>query len=957
MALKEKILDRAQKYVLKGYLDKAIAEYRAAADVDPRDISIRLRIGDLYVKTGKKADAVKEYTEAAKANSQRGFYLKAIAVYKQVLKLEENLEVHYKLAELYTKQRLIADAISEYSYIVSFFEKKGKTSDVMDLLKKMVEIDSENIGVRLKLADLYQKLAYDRDALEEYSWIYDRLISQGKLDRAEKIYIGLYNSRPTEPEVLKRLVEIYRTKNDPQQFLRFARPLAKIYREADSDAAKPLSEEILNFKPDDQESLNYMARFLSPEMPAKEDLRTPSEKAAEEIKAGPEATTTAADEGGALISWPEEEIEITLEGFEEESGEEKRRKLGEEVEFEVPEQVEQEKPEEPQTIMAEEPAPAEVEEAVSVKEEEALRTDVVIPPSGTDSGDLEIEFDIEEGVPAGVISEEPVSPVSNEEKPAASPTAPPVESIPVQAIEEAKEEEPLIELPEVEIKEAEAPEEIEVEISEAVSVIQENAEEEAEKEEAHAVPQASDDLEIEFSESVSAVEEKVREEAVKEEPVEELPAVTAEAELLESVPPQEAADAAEAPLIEFPEPEKTEHEEIKTEEAEVSVEEKIEAPLIEFPEPHVEVVADAAAETAPAEEKAEPVFELEESTASEAGPEEEMIFEERSPEAAPVQKEEFELISANAPEEAGETSGVHEELKDEDLAEAILEEQEAAPEKEEAVGEIPESPIKEEPEVETPIKEGAAERVLREKIADLDEGGIGELETESEELSEVISELMEKIEPEEEREEPHEEPRFVSPEKIHEETDEADRTEYVDLSAELGMEEALEDKAGSWGGVESRETFDEFKSGIGKSLSKEDSETHYNLGIAYMEMELYSEAEKEFKIALKDPRLEFDCYTRLGLCSIAENRPDEAIIFYLKGLKVETRSEEERKGMMYELALAYEAAGKTDESMQLFKSIYDIDPRYREVSLKIREFAEEMPFMPLDDGLIEVELL
>jgi hypothetical protein len=50
MALKEKIIDRAQKHIQKGNIDKAIAEYRAAADVDPKDINIRLRIGELYVK-------------------------------------------------------------------------------------------------------------------------------------------------------------------------------------------------------------------------------------------------------------------------------------------------------------------------------------------------------------------------------------------------------------------------------------------------------------------------------------------------------------------------------------------------------------------------------------------------------------------------------------------------------------------------------------------------------------------------------------------------------------------------------------------------------------------------------------------------------------------------------------------------------------------------------------------
>ncbi len=169
MALKENILDRAQKYIVKGYFDKAAAEYRAAIELDPKDISIRLRLGDLFVKLGNKAEAIKEYMEAAKANAQRGFNLKAIAVFKQVLKLDEaNLDVHNRLAELYAKQRLIVDAISEYTYIMGAFEKKGKTNDVIELLKKMADIDAENAGIRLKLAEYYQRLGFDKDALAEY---------------------------------------------------------------------------------------------------------------------------------------------------------------------------------------------------------------------------------------------------------------------------------------------------------------------------------------------------------------------------------------------------------------------------------------------------------------------------------------------------------------------------------------------------------------------------------------------------------------------------------------------------------------------------------------------------------------------------------------------------------------------------------------------------------------------
>ncbi|MEK7772883.1 MAG: tetratricopeptide repeat protein, partial [Deltaproteobacteria bacterium] len=263
MALKEQILDRAQKYVLKGNVDKALAEYKAAFDVDPRDISVRLKIGDLYVKSGRNTEAIKEYTEVARANAQRGFYLKAIAVYKQALKLDNsNIETHYKLAELYVKQRLIADAISEYSFILSVFEKKGKTNEVLEIVKKMVEVDSENIGVRLKLADLYQKMSFDKDALQEYSFIFEKLLSQGKFDTAEKIYVGLYNNNPRELTVIKGLSDLYKKKGDSREHLRFSKALFSIYRDKDdSEEARAICSSILDIKPEDPDALGFMARF------------------------------------------------------------------------------------------------------------------------------------------------------------------------------------------------------------------------------------------------------------------------------------------------------------------------------------------------------------------------------------------------------------------------------------------------------------------------------------------------------------------------------------------------------------------------------------------------------------------------------------------------------------------------------------------------------------------------
>lgn len=904
MAQKEKILDKAQKFLQKGQTDKALAEYRAAFDLDPRDISIRLRIGDLYVKMGKNPEAIKEYNEVAKANAQRGFYLKAIAVYKQVLKLDEtSLEVHNKLAELYVKQRLIADAISEYSYIVSVLERKGRTSDVMDLLKKMVETDPENIGVRMKLADLFLKLSFEKDALAEYTGICEKLVAQGKPDKAEKVYLNLYNSGRKDVQVLKGLSEIYKSRAEQAQFLKFSRQLFDTYIEkADTESAKEMAYAILEAYPEDKESIKYLEQFVPkmPEAAGHEETRkeaappeeekviepSPAPKEAEPVIEVPEETAPSIEETGpreqaeekpAAIKTPsekpewEEEIEITLEGFEDESV---AASPGEEAQNAEPVEAQEEHVQEapvagvPTGDEAVAPA-AEAEVNIEIPGEEGLPLVPAAesPEIPAEEAQDQIELSVEAGaseeasVEVSVPVEEPPAPTEEAATPQIEEPAEPV----------AKEEEPLIAAPPELEAAAEGP----------------------------ALEQAQEKIEAVVEES--AVSEgapaEIGEGAAPSGPLEEgvLIDIPGEMESLKEEPPAKPGPA-EGVLDE-------------------ALREAVEA---------IEAIEEKAQKEDEAAKEAEPLIE------------EPVFVEEAEAQATEVQavEEQTREVPA-APEEPA--------------AEAPVAEERPAALEQAAAEEIPdERPAIDETRVETgppPVEE-----TLKEELPPAP-AQTAEAEARAEdEISEAITELLEKMEPSE---------QMIEGERAAVEGDSrpTQAEEYVDLTAELGMEEAAQDKAETWGREEPKETFDEFRSGIGKQLSKEDTETHYNLGIAYMEMELHNEASKEFKIALKDPRLEFECYIRLGLCAMAENNPDEAIVYYLKGLKIENRSNDERKGMMYELALAYEAAGNMDEATQIFSFIQSMDPKFRDVSKKVRYYGERRPLIPLDDGLIEVELL
>src|SRR6188472_1321947 len=94
---KEKVMDAARKFVDKGQIDKAVKEYLRIVSEDPKDA---------------RQDAIETYQKVAKFYHEQGFFQKAVAVYKQILKLDPRLvDVILNLAELYRQLGLMSDAM------------------------------------------------------------------------------------------------------------------------------------------------------------------------------------------------------------------------------------------------------------------------------------------------------------------------------------------------------------------------------------------------------------------------------------------------------------------------------------------------------------------------------------------------------------------------------------------------------------------------------------------------------------------------------------------------------------------------------------------------------------------------------------------------------------------------------------------------------------------------------
>jgi tetratricopeptide (TPR) repeat protein len=136
------------------------------------------------------------------------------------------------------------------------------------------------------------------------------------------------------------------------------------------------------------------------------------------------------------------------------------------------------------------------------------------------------------------------------------------------------------------------------------------------------------------------------------------------------------------------------------------------------------------------------------------------------------------------------------------------------------------------------------------------------------------------------------------------------------------------------------EVFQQFKQGVQQTLSPEDYDTHYNLGIAYKEMGLVDEAISEFQIACKDPTRLIDCCSMLGMCFMEKGMPQLAEKWYRKAMESPDISEDEQLGLLYDLGSLYMQSGDIENAYKSFIEIYSTRNSYRDVEDRVKELEQ-----------------
>lgn len=175
-------LEAAEKARAKGKKSKAISEYRKILAHEPNDAAIHGKLAPLLADTSQLDDAWKSFGVAAKAQVDKGFVDRGIAIYHQAaMYFPRRVDLWGTMAKLHADRGRKADAIKVLLEGQSHFHrKKDEWPNAIKLLRQALKIDEHNVAGTIALASLLKRSGQSAEAVMLIDTLLPKIGGKGK---------------------------------------------------------------------------------------------------------------------------------------------------------------------------------------------------------------------------------------------------------------------------------------------------------------------------------------------------------------------------------------------------------------------------------------------------------------------------------------------------------------------------------------------------------------------------------------------------------------------------------------------------------------------------------------------------------------------------------------------------------------------------------------------------------
>lgn len=207
---RNKILQKAQAYVQKNQLDKAIAEYETLLRADPSDVNSALRLAGLYFRVDRTAEAVEAYLKAGELYIKTGFFQKALAAYKQALQLQPTSPLLLQqIADVYLKMNMKGQAVEHFAKAGEMYGRAGRHAEALAMMTRVIEAEPGRPDYKAKYGELLFQTGRHDEALVVFRGLVELLKLEGQWEELARFCERVLQLFPRELDLAIDLARVY----------------------------------------------------------------------------------------------------------------------------------------------------------------------------------------------------------------------------------------------------------------------------------------------------------------------------------------------------------------------------------------------------------------------------------------------------------------------------------------------------------------------------------------------------------------------------------------------------------------------------------------------------------------------------------------------------------------------------------------------------------------------------
>ncbi len=207
---REKTFANAERLLKQGKTSQALEECRRLAEDAPKDLLMLNRLGDFLARSNRGADAIVYYELIAEQFSASGFYPKAIAILKKIVKVDPgHLSAVVRLGELNLKQKLPGEARTWLLQAAEEYLRGREFAKARDVYEKLVAAEPDNVVHVVRLAEARAAEGDAGRAGLELIGLGGRMLAGGRADDAERAFKRAAELLPGRAEPLVGLARFH----------------------------------------------------------------------------------------------------------------------------------------------------------------------------------------------------------------------------------------------------------------------------------------------------------------------------------------------------------------------------------------------------------------------------------------------------------------------------------------------------------------------------------------------------------------------------------------------------------------------------------------------------------------------------------------------------------------------------------------------------------------------------